>query len=539
MSEKEILQDIKNIYKFLTEQEPTPDDEIDAREKLITKFKSLKSANTFPELDNIIGKTLRELEDWDTLDLWFLETTIPKSIKELIELVEKPTELVIPEVLEEKKVKPAETPQIDIKEIVSQVSEQFKGEIGGLKDQIAQLQKELEKKDETIKKSVSAKKAAPKAAPKAKPRLAPPKIKIPSIKKPQKLPQVTISLKPKEVKKKVEVKPKIESVKVNGPKIDITQTMKKIVPLSAEASKIEPVAVAKPKIEPVAVAKPKIEPVAVAKPKIEPVAVAKPKIEPVAVAKPDIEPVAVAEPKIEAITVEKPKIEPVTVEKPKIEPVTVEKPVIEPATAKKPFIEAISTEKPKIETIDVEEPKFAPFSSEQPIIAPFTAEKPKITPVMIEEVETSSVKSSGADLFNVFSSVGSATGSVKPVEPVGEVKSKKKRADKKRKRGERPGAAAPAPNFGFGDVAEVPGVSAFESGGMDGLPADKDTLYQDLIALEGRRYSLEKGYKELETSYQKGSIDDFEYKSKSDELKFSLNEITERINKIRRIISSI
>ncbi|MEJ2280105.1 MAG: hypothetical protein P8Y70_20500, partial [Candidatus Lokiarchaeota archaeon] len=62
MSEKELFQEIKDVYKFLTEQEPTPDDEIEAREKLIDKFKSLKSANSVPELDTLIGKTLKELE---------------------------------------------------------------------------------------------------------------------------------------------------------------------------------------------------------------------------------------------------------------------------------------------------------------------------------------------------------------------------------------------------------------------------------------------------------------------------------------------
>ena len=45
MSEEEkfesIIQEIKETFLFLTQQEPTPDDEIEAREKLISKIQSL------------------------------------------------------------------------------------------------------------------------------------------------------------------------------------------------------------------------------------------------------------------------------------------------------------------------------------------------------------------------------------------------------------------------------------------------------------------------------------------------------------------
>ena len=71
------------------------------------------------------------------------------------------------------------------------------------------------------------------------------------------------------------------------------------------------------------------------------------------------------------------------------------------------------------------------------------------------------------------------------------------------------------------------------------LPTDKDSLYQELIALEGKRYSLEKTFKELEKIYSAGSIDDSEYKKQSDELRGRLNGITSKINKIRRVISSL
>ncbi|HUX98515.1 MAG TPA: hypothetical protein VMV49_03060, partial [Candidatus Deferrimicrobium sp.] len=59
------------------------------------------------------------------------------------------------------------------------------------------------------------------------------------------------------------------------------------------------------------------------------------------------------------------------------------------------------------------------------------------------------------------------------------------------------------------------------------------------IALEGKRYAVEKGYKELEASYNKGSIADIQYKQKNDEIKTKMLQITGRITTIRRLISSL
>jgi len=514
MSEEDLIKEINDIYNFLTEQEPTPDDEIEARDKLIAKFKSLNSANTNPDLDALIENTLGELEGWDCLDLWFLETSIPKRIKDLLFLATKGDEPEPEPVAEKEESAPAAAPQIDISQIVAQVSDQFKGEIGGLKDQIAQLQNELKKKEVSLsKKPAESKKEAKKITPTRKGKLAPPTIKLP--KKPSSIPQMTITLQPKTPAKVIKPAPK-------------TEPEPELVPEpEPEPVKIKPVKAEKPiAIKPISVEKPKITPVVAEKPKITPVSVEKPKISPVSVEKPKISPVSVEKPKITPVSVDKPSIAPVSAEKPKITPVAVEKPSISPVVSEKPAISAVSVEKPKI--------------------VPFAAEKPSISPVNIEEIETGAVKSSGTDLFNVFSSVGSADKSSLFPMASGEPeagKSKKKRGEKKRKRGDRPGGtAAPAAQpsfaeFGSGEP-EIAGASDFESA-ADAMPADKDSLYQDLIALEGRRYSLEKSYKELEKSYQKGSIDDFEYKSKSDELKYNLNEITERINNIRRVISSI
>jgi len=118
------------------------------------------------------------------------------------------------------------------------------------------------------------------------------------------------------------------------------------------------------------------------------------------------------------------------------------------------------------------------------------------------------------------------------------VKEKKKKEVKKKKKKE-----ADAVSFvNFGADAPQMNVQEEESTSFnteEDLPKDKDTLYQELIALEGRRYSLEKNFKEIEKSYNMGSIDDFDYKSQSDDLKEKLDKITSRINRIRRIIASM
>ena len=86
------VEEIKKIFLFLTEQEPSPDDEIEAREKLIDLFKNLKNIDTHLELSNLIEEILDELNDLDTLDLWFKEVKdLVSKIKKIVDLEDKNT----------------------------------------------------------------------------------------------------------------------------------------------------------------------------------------------------------------------------------------------------------------------------------------------------------------------------------------------------------------------------------------------------------------------------------------------------------------
>ena len=53
------LQEIETIFHFLMEEEPSPDDEIEAREKLIELFTTLRQNNTNAQIASF-GKSVAE-----------------------------------------------------------------------------------------------------------------------------------------------------------------------------------------------------------------------------------------------------------------------------------------------------------------------------------------------------------------------------------------------------------------------------------------------------------------------------------------------
>ncbi|MFX0180936.1 MAG: hypothetical protein ACFE78_12160, partial [Candidatus Hodarchaeota archaeon] len=389
--------------------------------------------------------------DWDTLDLWFSETSIPDDIRTLLKIPQKQEEISKEEasqIIQQPTEQVVEKTEIDMTQIVNKVSEQFKGEIEGLKGKIEDLKKELEKKDETLK-SISKKKEVKKIVAKKEPVLPPPKIKIPVFKRPPIKPQI---------KTEEKKEPKIEPIKLETIKMDEEEVHKELTPIPKKSAE-----------------------------------------------------------EVSGVSIPIPK------EKPEISPFVQE-------TNDIPII----TEKRKITSIVVEESDFEPkpeLESEEKQSVIFSVEKPKISSMKIEEIETGSIKSSTTDLFNVFSSVGEKTSESK--EKKAELKEPKRSLNNEK--GETT-HVTPFINFNQSKQAikERKVIVPEEE-----LPTDKDSLYQELIALEGKRYSLEKEFKELDAKYQKGSIADMQYKNESIVLKNKLNDITSRINKIRRIIASL
>jgi hypothetical protein len=68
---------------------------------------------------------------------------------------------------------------------------------------------------------------------------------------------------------------------------------------------------------------------------------------------------------------------------------------------------------------------------------------------------------------------------------------------------------------------------------------DKNQLYQELIALEGKKYAIEKSRADYRSKHEKGLISDGNYAAQLDRFKFDLNYISKKINEIRQRIQTL
>jgi len=468
-----VLQKIKEIYEFLTEGKPSPDDEIEAREQLLALFNKLKTINPSSNLVGDIDKILEGLRNWDTLELWFSETSLLKEIKDVLGLPDdEKSAISLKNTIKTEPVEEQKTlePEIDLTDIFTKVSDQFKDEIDNLKGKIEDLKKQLEKKDETLKSAIGEKKVQ-KITPKREVKLPPPKIRIPVIKKP------ISHVKSSDV---VKNELSLEEEPQKPKKVALEPISKKFTAQDQELSPIPTKSPSNNTIE------------------------SKEKT-------PELMPIPSNDIDIKSKEVPKPEEKTTKKQKRKIVPIVTE----------------VSEEKPESPKPEKEPDKKKPSAK---------MEAPFISSVEVEEINSEEIRSSGTDLFNVFSSVGKRASEqkVEPQKTIGKIEPLKEPHLKPEKKGisefipqkmETVTQSKPKPL--------EPEIS------VEALPKDKDSLYQELIALEGRRYSLEKGYKDLSGNYQNGIIDEFEFNSRSEGLKNQLDEISSRITKIRRIIASL
>ena len=98
---------------------------------------------------------------------------------------------------------------------------------------------------------------------------------------------------------------------------------------------------------------------------------------------------------------------------------------------------------------------------------------------------------------------------------------------------------AGSPELGL-DNSQEPAPSRPIQLGARGSPAaaesgaDPETLYQELISLEGKRYSIERSIRDLKTDRENGVLNDGEYKDKISQLLNKLQTISKRIEEIRK-----
>ncbi len=491
MSEKDktdsIINEIKDIYNFLTEEEPTPDYEIDAQKILIERLNELKQSDGFQNYVSRIEKILKKLREWDTLDHWFIETSIPQDLNDLLK-IKKPESTEAVEAKEEKEVEKKQkviAPDVDISDIVSQITAEFKGKISDLEKKINTLHQQLEKKDERISELKKDENIVKKKA-KMKSRLPPLKIDLSQIKKPAVFDSGDKISKEesKEDIGKVEQEPKIKKKVIPQKKEEKIQEKERMLKISSEQLKES-------------------------------------------MGEKEIK----AEVEIEEI---ESKIENKKEKK-------IEKPILKPLS-----INEVHSKKEEKSTIKAPIPNQKDKKSpSQPSISIITEEiisestknnykeKEPFAEVKIEEVEAKEKKSSASELYNVFSSITQKNNTQKKQT---KSKTKSKTAGKALDSTSRKELKEVSVND-F-ELEESFADEAFQAS-IEELPKDKDILYQELIALEGKRYSLEKTLNKLENRYEKGTIDESTFRNQIEKLQVTLGKITNRIGDLRGIIKSI
>jgi predicted nucleic acid-binding Zn-ribbon protein len=91
-----------------------------------------------------------------------------------------------------------------------------------------------------------------------------------------------------------------------------------------------------------------------------------------------------------------------------------------------------------------------------------------------------------------------------------------------------------SPELGVDASQELSSSASEDSSVSREASADPEMLYQELISLEGKRYSIERSIRDLKTDRENGVLNDAEYKDKISQLLNKLQTISKRIEEIRK-----
>jgi hypothetical protein len=83
---------------------------------------------------------------------------------------------------------------------------------------------------------------------------------------------------------------------------------------------------------------------------------------------------------------------------------------------------------------------------------------------------------------------------------------------------------------------ELEVASSRSTGSQAESGSDAETLYQELISLEGKRYSIERSIRDLKNDRENGILSDQEYKEKLSQFLDKLQNISKRIDVIRETL---
>lgn len=530
---------LKEIYEKLS-GEPTPEEEEQAKHDIISALEKMIEETDDDSDKTLYNEALQITKSWDTLDKWFVEMPdLVSKIKEILSDVEaedaqpeqegaltaeQNNELskeIAEAIAEATQDLPA---QVDIKQIIKEITKQVtknflaKHEIEGTivdepeeKEKLETSQKtggrlSLSKDDimnDLLKpKGVGDKKATEKKEDDSKvvlkPKLSAPKISIPKVVKPKKkiVPKKKTEPKPQPKSEPKPAEPKKTTVKLPQPKkISIPQAHK----ISASDKKPIP--------QPKAEEKPKSKKKVI----IKPASIQKPK----------------TKPKLKIKTVQSPPQATVIDENGgeiRLQPINVDSSTPKPAAK----IQPVSKKKPKIVVTPSQKPKSGKKKpkinvSAQPVsVSNAKPQQNEIKP--LKPVKMSQNNSKNA-LFQAFNKRGKSNGKdsqtqVGGIKAVnisgGEIEGFKAQS-----------VDAPKEQFEFVDSGDIYAKMS------------KDELYQELIALEGKKYAIERARKDMRAKHEKGQVPDVEYKTAIERFKYDLEHISDKINDLRRRVQTL
>lgn len=532
---------LRDIYNYLTEGEPTPDEEEESQKEMIGLLESLIMhipPENMEENLELLKTTLTMCKEWDTLEFWFKErpdlvTNVKLILNRFLirhakpEIPSEPSAPVtqlngVPDELSTQLAAALDRamknlpPDADVTKVIqsvtSQVTESYKSSPSASRAKVGLGGVPI---------STSEKAEASEGS------SSHPESTIPHNPNSITSTAARVKIRKEDIMKSVleQVKNNISdsssSSKLAAPKIIIPKVSKpkqKIIPYKEEPVELTTAEQKQQQLEAIPPIKPQDKPKKAPKLKVgafKKDKTLKAKIKTSASAQPQepIRPKIVVKPKIKTKVEEvKPKKSHPIVE-PKPEPPVKKQPqtITSPPQPKNPKI--------KIQAKPVSKRKKKEITKEPESKSPinFNVVKPTKT----------SVKDTQVDLFETFTKQ--------------EKKSKRRRSKKKSKEqqvpdtppGEKQSLHAPD-----GKESPMKGIQ-FPEESIPYEKMDKAQLYQELIALEGKKYAIEKSRKDFKAKHEKGLISDGNYAAQLDRFKFDLQYISKKINEIRNRIQTL
>jgi hypothetical protein len=529
---------LRDIYNYLTEGEPSPDEEEESQKEMISLLESLVMHIPEENMDEnleLLKNTLALCKEWDTLEYWFKEK--PDLVTN-IKLILNRFLIRHAEPKSEPEPESTPTPEIPVKqEVPDELSNQL---AAALERAMSNLPSDADvtKVIQSVTSQVTEQYMANSTTPKTKIGLGGvpinekaessqgssnhPDSTIPHSQDSMTSTAARVKIRKEDIMKSVleQVKNKINQDqspgKLEAPKIiipKVTKPKQKILPYSEESKSATPNEQIHPELESIPPMEPQEKPKQPPKLKISAFKKdkgEKPKIKTQVSSQSQkpIRPKVVVKPKPKIQT----KVEELKPQKQEIKPTIRSNLTPEPSKPK--------STKPKI--------KIQAKSMDKPTI-PEKKDESKKSALNFNIVQPSqpSVKDTQVDLFETFAKQ--------------EKKDRKRKSKKKKVKLPLP-EEKPQQSHGMdgsnGNSSPMENIS-FPEETIPYEKMDKAQLYQELIALEGKKYAIEKSRKDFKTKHQKGLISDGNYAAQLDRFKFDLNYISKKINEIRQRIQTL